>query len=316
MQNPWARFLLRRAGRFLVSLAVLVVASFALIHLVPGDPVRAALGITAPVELVEARRTMLGLDRPLIVQLGSYVTGLVQGDLGQSMNSSLPVSQIIANRFPATALLAGLSFIAVMVISLPLGMLLGVMTRDGRRRPLELGFIALSNVLNAVPNFLLAVAGVTLFAVTLGLLPVAGRSGPESWIMPVAALTIGPAATLALIVRVETLRVLGQDYMRTARAKRLPGRLLYLRHALPNLLTAALTLGGLLLGGLVAGTVLVENVFAWPGLGTAIVGSINEKDYPLVQGIVLVLGGCVLVINLIVDLLIAVFDPRSTILET
>jgi len=316
VQNPWARFLLRRAGRFLVSLAVLVVASFALIHLVPGDPVRAALGITAPVELVEARRTMLGLDRPLIVQLGSYVTGLVQGDLGQSMNSSLPVSQIIANRFPATALLAGLSFIAVMVISLPLGMLLGVMTRDGRRRPLELGFIALSNVLNAVPNFLLAVAGVTLFAVTLGLLPVAGRSGPESWIMPVAALTIGPAATLALIVRVETLRVLGQDYMRTARAKRLPGRLLYLRHALPNLLTAALTLGGLLLGGLVAGTVLVENVFAWPGLGTAIVGSINEKDYPLVQGIVLVLGGCVLVINLIVDLLIAVFDPRSTILET
>ena len=299
-----------------MSLAVLVLASFALIHLVPGDPVRASLGITAPVELVEARRTMLGLDRPLLVQLGSYVTGLVQGDLGQSMNSGTPVSQIIGNRFPATALLAGLSFIAVMVISLPLGMLLGVMTRDGRRRPLELGFIALSNALNAVPSFLLAVAGVTLFAVTLGLLPVAGRSGPESWIMPVAALTIGPAATLALIVRVETLRVLGQDYMRTARAKRLPGRLLYLRHALPNLLTAALTLGGLLLGGLVAGTVLVENVFAWPGLGTAIVGSINEKDYPLVQGIVLVLGGCVLVINLIVDLLIAVFDPRSTILET
>lgn len=316
MQSPWARFLIRRAGRFLASMAVLVVASFALIHLVPGDPVRAALGLTAPAELVEARRTMLGLDRPLAVQFGSYVAGLARGDLGQSMNSGLPVSQIIGNRFPATALLAALSFLAVMLIALPLGMLLGVATRDGRRRQLELGFITVSNALLAIPNFLLAVAGVTVFAVTLGLLPVAGRTGPDSWILPVAALSLGPAATLALIVRVETLRVLGQDYMRTARAKRLPDRLLYFRHALPNLLTAALTLGGLLLGGLVAGTVLVENVFAWPGLGTAIVGSINEKDYPLVQGIVLVLGGGVLIINLVVDLLVAVFDPRSTILET
>jgi len=294
---------------------VLALGAFALIHLVPGDPVRASLGLTAPPELVEARRAMLGLDRPLPQQLWSYLTGMAHGNLGQSMSSGLPVTQIIADRFPNTAGLAALAFVLVMVLALPLGMALGVATRDGRRRGLELAFIAASNALVAIPNFLLAVAGVTLFAVILKVLPVAGRGGPSSFVLPVLALAAGPAASIALIVRVETLRVLRQDYMRTARAKRLPARLLYLRHALPNLMTSALTLGGLLLGGLVAGTVLVENVFAWPGLGTTIVGSINEKDYPLVQGVVLVLGATVLVVNLLVDLTIAVLDPRSTVLE-
>ena len=314
--GPWTRFLLRRTGRLLASLACLVVASFALIHFVPGDPVRAALGVTAPVELVESRRRLLGLDRPILEQFWSYLSGLLHGDLGTSLTSSLPVSKVIGDRFVSTAVLAGLAFAVVMVVALPLGMLLGILTRDGRRRRLELAFVALANTLTGIPSFLLAVGAVTLFSVGLSLLPVAGRSGPGSWVLPVFTLAAGPAATLALIVRVETLRVLSQDYMRTARAKRLPTRLLYLRHALPNMLTAALTLGGLLLGGLVAGTVLVENVFAWPGLGTTIVGSINSKDYPLVQGVVLVLGGAVLVINLVVDLLVAVFDPRSTVLET
>lgn len=314
--SPWRRFLLRRALRLCVSLAVLVVATFALIHLVPGDPVRAALGITAPVELVENRRTVLGLDRPLPEQFWAYVTGLVSGDLGTSMSSGLPVSEVIADRLPNTLWLAGLAFALVMLVAIPLGMALGVATRDGRRRSLELGFVASSNALVAVPGFLLAVGSVWLFAVVLDVLPVAGKSGPESWVLPVVALAAGPAASLALIVRVEMLRVLGHDYMRTARAKRLPARLLYLRHALPNMLTAALTLGGLLLGGLVAGTVLVENVFAWPGLGTTIVGSIEVKDYPMVQGIALVLGAAVLLINLVVDLVIGLVDPRSTILES
>ena len=300
----------------MLSLGVLVIGAFALIHLVPGDPVRASLGLTAPPELVEARRVALGLDRPLLQQFWSYVTGMTHGNLGQSMSSGLPVAQIIGDRFPNTAELAGLAFVLVMVVALPLGMMLGVATRDGRRRGLELGFIAASNTLVAIPNFLLAVAGVTLFAVILKALPVAGREGANSYVLPVLALAAGPAASIGLIVRVETMRVLRQDYMRTARAKRLPARLLYLRHALPNLMTSTLTLGGLLLGGLVAGTVLVENVFAWPGLGTTIVGSINEKDYPVVQGVVLVLGATVLVVNLLVDLTVAVLDPRSTVLET
>jgi peptide/nickel transport system permease protein len=157
---------------------------------------------------------------------------------------------------------------------------------------------------------------VYVFGVTLGWAPVAGRSGPGSYVLPVAALAVGPAAALARIVRVETLAVLQADYIRTARAKRLPARLVYFRHALPNALTATVTIGGLLLSSLIAGTVLVENVFAWPGLGSTIVQSILAKDYPVVQGVVLVYGLGVLLVNLAVDVALALLDPRSTIRES
>jgi peptide/nickel transport system permease protein len=157
---------------------------------------------------------------------------------------------------------------------------------------------------------------VFVFGVHLGWAPVAGRAGPDSYVLPVLSLAVGPAAVLARIVRVETLGVLQADFIRTARAKRLPDRLIYLRHALPNALTATITLGGLLLSAMVAGTVLVENVFAWPGLGSTIVQSILAKDYPVVQGVVLVYGVGVLAVNLAVDVALALLDPRSTIRES
>jgi peptide/nickel transport system permease protein len=193
---------------------------------------------------------------------------------------------------------------------------MAVMTRGGRRRGGELAFTSTSVFLAAIPEFLLAVALVYVFSVKLGWLPVAGRGTAASYVLPVLSLAIAPTAVLARIMRVELLSVLGNDYVRTARAKRLPARLVYVRHALPNALTATLTLGGLLLTSLVAGTVLVENVFAWPGLGSSIVQSILQRDYPLVQGIVLVYGVMVLVVNLVVDVLLAVLDPRSTIRES
>jgi peptide/nickel transport system permease protein len=315
-RHAWAPFLARRLGRLLVSLLLLVTASFAMIHLVPGDPVRAALGgLTAPPDLVAARRHQLGLDLPLWQQYGRYVKGLASGNLGQSMGSDLPVTQIIGDRLPETARLALLAFGLVMLVAIPLGLAMAVLTSGGRHRGAELGFTATTGVLAAVPEFLLAVGLVVVFAVGLRLLPVAGRSGPASYILPVLALAIGPAAALARIVRVEALTVLGTDYLRTARAKRLPPHLLYLRHALPNLLTSTLTIGGLLLTGLIAGSILVETVFAWPGLGSTIVQSILAKDYPLVQGIVLLYGFAVLLVNLLVDVLLGVLDPRSTIRE-
>ena len=156
---------------------------------------------------------------------------------------------------------------------------------------------------------------VSVFGVNLGWLPVAGNDTPSSYVLPVLALAIGPAAILARIVRVEMLAVLEADYVRTARAKRLPRAGSTCGHALPNALTATLTLGGLLLSAMVAGTVLVENVFAWPGLGSTIVPSILTKDYPLVQGIVLVYGVGVLLVNTLVDVALALLDPRSTIRE-
>ena len=316
LDNPWLRFAVRRGGRLLVSLWVLITASFLMIHLIPGDPVRAALGPTAPAALVAARRESLGLNDPLWQQYLHYLGNLFGGRLGVSMSSGLPVSKVIGDRLPATLEIAGYAFLLALAVAVPVGVGVAVLTRGGRHRHAELAFTTTSVVLAAIPEFLIAVALVFVFGVSLGWAPVAGRSGPESYVLPVVALAAGPAAVLARLVRVEMLAVLRADHIRTARAKRLPSWRVYLRHALPNALTSALTLGGLLLSAMVAGTVLVENVFAWPGLGSTIVQSILAKDYPVVQGVVLVYGLGVLLVNLAVDVALALLDPRSTIRES
>ncbi|GGO64117.1 ABC transporter permease [Nonomuraea cavernae] len=317
-RHPWAAYLGRRFLRFLLSLALLITATFAMVHVIPGDPVRAALGITASPELVAARTHELGLDLPIWEQYARHLGGLFTGDLGESMVSGLPVAQTIADRLPYTALLALVAFAVVMITAIPVGMAMAAWTRGGRRRGAELLFTGVSGLLAVVPEFLLAVALIVVFAITLEVLPVAdvtGEMGPRFYVLPTLALAVGPAAALGRIVRVEALGVLSSDYMRTARAKRLPARLIHLRHALPNLLTGALTIGGLLISGLIAGSVLVENVFAWPGLGSALVDAIKAKDYPVVQGVVLVYGGAVLLVNLAVDVALGRLDPRSTIRE-
>jgi peptide/nickel transport system permease protein len=265
---------------------------------------------------VKARRQSLGLNDPLYLQYLHYLRGVFTGNLGTSLTSQLPVSDVIGTRLPATVALAVLSFVVAIVIAVPLGVLMGVVTRNGRGRRGELVFTSFSVVLGTIPDFLLGVGLVYVFGVHLGWLPVAGRSGAESYILPVLALAVGPAVVLARIVRVEMVAVLQADYVRTARAKRLPAPVIYLRHALPNALTSSITLGGLLLSSLVAGTVLVENVFAWPGLGSTIVQSILSKDYPVVQAVVLVYGVGVLAVNLAVDVALALLDPRSTIRES
>ncbi|WP_307831226.1 ABC transporter permease [Nucisporomicrobium flavum] len=314
--NVWVRFAVRRTGRLLLSLWVLVTAAFLMIHALPGDPVRAALGPTAPLELVQQRRTAMGLDDPLWLQYAHYLGNLLSGDMGSSMTTGLPVSEIIGARMGATVELAVLAFAVAVIVSVPLGTLMAVLAGDGRRRAGDWMFTSTSVVLATIPEFLVAVCLVFVFGVQLGWAPVAGRSGPGSYVLPVLALALGPAFVLARLVRVEMLAVLQTDYIRTARAKRLPPRVVYLRHALPNAVTAGLTMGGLMLGALVAGTVLVENVFAWPGLGGTIVSSILAKDYPTVQGVVLVYGVGVLLVNLAVDVALALLDPRSAIRES
>ncbi|WFF00155.1 ABC transporter permease [Micromonospora sp. WMMD964] len=313
-ENQWIRFALRRSGRLLLSLWVLVSAAFLMIHALPGDPVRAALGPTAPSALVEQRRAQMGLDDPLALQYAHFLGRLITGDLGTSMTSGLPVADVIGDRIGSTVTMAALAFSVALLVAIPLGLVMAVLARSGRRAADGL-FTSAGIVAATIPEFLLAVGLVFVFGVQLGWAPVAGRSGAGSYVLPVVALAVGPAFVLARIIRVELLTVLRADYIRTARAKRLPPWLLYLRHALPNALTAALTIGGLLLGSLVAGTVLVENIFAWPGLGGTIVASILAKDYPTVQGVVLVYGAGVLLVNLAVDVVLAVLDPRSAIRE-
>src|ERR1700722_10290389 len=314
--SPWLRFTARRLGPPLVSAIVLVTASFLIIHLVPGDPVRASLGLSAPQQLVNARRAQLGLNDPLWLQYLHYLRDLCTGKLGTSIDSGLPVSQVIGQRLPFTLELAGYSFAVAIVIAVPLGLVLGVLTRGGRRRGTELGFTSASVLLAAIPGFLLSVGLVYVFGVTLHWVPVAGESGFSSYILPVTSMALGPALVLARILRIEVVSALRADYVRTARAKRLPAWRVYLLHLLPNALTATLTICGLLLAALIAGTVLVENVFAWPGLGSTMVASIVAHDYPVVQGIVLVYGTGVLLINLVVDIALALLDPRSTIRES
>jgi len=294
---------------------LLLTATFFMIHLVPGDPVRASLGPTAPPSLVAERKAALGLDKPLGEQYVDYVRNVLHGDFGTSLTTGESVTEVIRQRAPATFKLGGIAFLIAVLIAVPLGLLMAALTRDSRRRGAELGFTATTGVLAAIPSFLIAVALVYLLAVKIQVFPVAGRAGFSSWVLPVAALVIAPIASLSRIVRVEGLRVLDQDYVRTARGKRLPARIVYVRHALPNTLTPTLTLAGLLLGGLIAGTVLVENIFAWPGLGTTLVQAVAEKDYPTVQAVAVVFGAVVLVANFAVDIALGVIDPRSTILD-
>jgi len=319
-RNWWAvhartAYLFRRTSRLLVSLVLLLTATFFMIHLVPGDPVRAALGTTAPQSLVDARRAALGLDKPLVTQYLDYIRNLLHGNFGTSLISGERVTDVIKDRGPSTFRLAGIAFLVAILVAVPLGILMAALTRDSKRRPLELGFTATAGAIAAVPSFLTAVALVYVFAVKIHWFPVAGQGGVSSYVLPIASLSLGPIAALSRIVRVEGLRVLEQDYVRTARGKRLPARIIYLRHALPNTLTPTLTIAGLLVGGLVAGTVLVENIFAWPGLGTTLVSSVAQKDYSTVQAVAVIFGAVVLLANFAVDIALGAIDPRSTILD-
>ena len=287
-----------------------------MIHAIPGDPVRAAVGLTAPPEVIEAYRARFHLDDSLTQQYVHFISGVASGDLGESIVQRRPVADAIETRLPATLQLAGLAFLFTILVGIPSGVGVAVLSHRGRWRSADVAFSMGTGVLTVIPQFLLGVGLVFMFGVTFELLPIAGRAGPASHILPVLALALGPTALLARIVRVETHRVLDENFVVTARAKRLPPARIYIRHVLPNALAATLTVAGAILGAMIAGTVLIENVFAWPGLGTTLVQSISGKDYAMVQGLALVFGAMVLIINMIVDLALAVFDPRSTMVGT
>jgi peptide/nickel transport system permease protein len=314
-RSPRLTFLRRRVIRLLVSLALVIVATFLIVHLVPGDPVRAALGHSATPELVEHTRAQLGLDQPPLQQFWHYVTGLVHGDLGVSLQTQRPVGETLGDWTPVTLTLAGIAFAIAALAAVPIGMATAVAVYRRRRRWLGNAVHWLLGAFIAMPDMLVGVGLIALFGITLQALPVAGWGTFAQLVLPVVALSIGPLSYLARIVHVEMLSVLETPFMTTARGKRLPARRLYLRHALPNIVTGALTAGGMVLTGLVAGTVIIETVFAIPGLGTTIVTSITAKDYPMIQGVVLLYAGLVLGLNLVIDLILTALDPHSSLLE-
>lgn len=314
--NPWASFILRRLARTIVALWVIVTVAFLVLRVSGGDPVRNALGATASVELVNQRRATLGLDKPLIVQYVNYIIGLFHGDLGVSIITGRAVSDIVAARLPWTIALALIAFAVIMILSIPLGMAMAIITQGDRHRGAELAFTAITGFFGNIPDYLIGVMLISVFAVDLKLFPVAGASSPSSYVLPVAALSISSICLLARIARIQTLTTLGDDYVRTARGKRLkPGRI-YFRHVMPNMVSAVLVLGGNTLAMIMTGSVLIERVFNWPGIGTAFTTAITSRDYGIVQGLALVYGFLVLLVTFLVDVAVALIDRRSTMLET
>lgn len=316
VRSPWVRFALRRAVGLVLVLGVLVVATFLMVQLVPGDPARAVAGQNATPEQIATIREQLGLDQPLGEQFANYVAGLLHGDMGTSFRTGVPVRDIIATRLPFTAELALMAMVLVLLVAVPIGMTVAILCRNGRRRPLEHTFTVLTSFGGAVPEYIVGAVLVLLFAVLLPVLPAAGASSSASMILPVLAVGLAPACTMSRIVRRETVSVLEQDYMRTAAGRRISTARRYVRHALPNLLTSTLTLGGLILTYLLGGTVIVENVFAWPGLGSQVITSIAQRDYPVIQGIVLVVGIMATLLNLAIDVLLGILDPRTLTART
>jgi peptide/nickel transport system permease protein len=207
--------------------------------------------------------------------------------------------------------LAAAALILVLGVSIPAGLFAGALGRDNRHRKSDLAFTSVTSIFGSIPEYLTGTFLAFIFAVVLKWLPVAGSTGFASLVLPALAIALRPMSILARLVRAETLNVFATDYMRTARSKRLPARLVYLRHALPNVVTAALSIAGILFASIIGGAVVVENVFARAGIGTALVNAVLNRDYPLIQGLILVLGVLVVVVNALVDVLIAIVDPRS-----
>lgn len=313
--SPWLRFALRTALTFCVGLVVLVIGSFLLIHAIGGDPVRNSMGLDASEAQIHALRVRLHLTDSLPLQFWRYVEGLAHLDLGESLVSQQAVTDTLKTRLPSSLELATIAIAFVALMSVVSGTVVGALTSFGARRRVHVAFTAVTGVMVAIPEFLLATLLVFLFAVTVHVFPVAGKSDWTSFVLPAAALAIAPSALLARIIRLETVKVLASDYVRTARSKHLPWRRFYFRHVLPNSLTSAITIGGIVFGSLIGGSVVVENVFSWPGIGTTLVKAILARDYPLVQGILLVFGLLVLVVNTLVDVSLALLDPRSALGE-
>jgi peptide/nickel transport system permease protein len=305
----WQHVLRRTVSLVLVLLGVTCV-TYALMGLVPGDPAEmiAAYGKESEPSAAEiaAVREELGLDRPLYVRYLRWLGRVATGDLGHSLRTGRPVWHEIAARLPNTLELAVGGMLVGVLIALPAGILAAV----GRGGLLDLASRVLALIGASVPSFWLGALLILLFAVRLGWLPAMGRGGPEHYVLPCLALGLGTSALLMRLVRASLLETLDQEYIRTAWAKGLPGRLVVLGHALRPSLLPVVTVLGLQFGHLLGGAVIIETVYAWPGLGTLIIESILGRDLPVIQGFALLMGVVFTLANHAVDLACVWLDPR------
>jgi peptide/nickel transport system permease protein len=296
----------RRLGLSVFVVLGVSVAVFMMLRLVPGDPVTVILSQGATAQDRARLEHDLGLDRPVYEQYGIYAERAVQGDLGRSIRLRQPVTELILQRLPATLELA----VASLVLATAAGLLFGMLSAIHHGRWLDHAIRVGSLAGVSLPSFWLGLMLILLFGVSLGLLPIAGRDGLSSLILPAITLATVPLGIITRIVRSSLLDVLGEDYIRTARAKGLGERAVLFRHALRNSLIPLVTVVGIQFGTLLGGAIIVETVFAWPGVGRMLIDAVSARDFPLVQGIVLFIAVGFVLVNLIVDLLYAYIDPR------
>jgi peptide/nickel transport system permease protein len=307
-------FLLKRLLIGLLTLFIASMVVFAVMELLPGDPARLMLGMHATAEAVAALRTQMGLDDPVVIRYLNWVSGMLVGDFGRSFTYSAPVISLIAERAVVSLPLALISLLLSTAIAIPVGIF------EAARRGKAGDTIAMgtAQVGVAVPNFWFALLLVYVFAVWLQLVPAGGFPGwgggiwpgIRALILPAIALALPQAAILSRVTRSAMLEVLGEDYIRTARAKGMPRRYVLWRHALRNAMIPVLTIMGLQFAFLLAGTIIIENVFYIPGLGRLVFQAITQRDLIVVEGVVMLLVASVILVNLLVDICYAIVDPR------
>jgi len=279
---------------------------FLLIHVVPGDPVEQMLGEGARAGDIQQLRHALGLDLPIGAQYARYLRRVARGDLGTSLRFNLPVTQLVLERYPATLELAFVALIVCAALSIPAGIFAAA--RQGRPADYAVSLVSLLGL--SVPNFALGPVLILAVSVELGWLPVSGRGGLSHLILPAATLGAALAAILTRMVRGSMVEELTSDYVRTARAKGLPERVVLFRHAFRNALIPNVTILGLQFGTLLAGTIVTETIFSWPGIGRLAVQAIEARDYPLLQGCILAIAVSYVLVNFLTDIVYSLVDPR------
>ena len=308
------RYILRRLISSVPVVLLVSLVIFSLIHLTPGDPVVVMLGEEASPEARDALRRQLGLDQPLPVQYGVWLARVLQGDLGRSIRTNQPVSEAIVQRLPVTIELALLAVAISLVVAVPAGIVAAIR----RNSTADVASTVFSLLGVSMPNFLLAILLIYVFSLQLRWLPPIGYVNPlqdpagnlRGMIMPALTLGLALAAVVARLMRSSLLETLNQDYVRTAWAKGLREGLVIRRHAMKNSLIPVVTVVGLQLGNLLGSAVVTETIFALPGVGRLVIDSIFQRDFPLVQGVVLYLALIFLLVNLLVDLVYGFLDPR------
>jgi peptide/nickel transport system permease protein len=308
------RYILRRLLQVPLTLVLVSIIVFSIVHLTPGDPARLILGDFATDEDVDAFRARHGMDRPFYVQYLSWMSGVVRGDLGTSINTGESVASLIITRAPYTISLA----VSATIVATLIAIVLGILAAKFHNRPIDQIIMVFAMLGMAMPSFVVAILLILVFAVALGIFPIAGPGDPVGdpigsiryYVLPVTSLALLRVAQFTRIVRSSMLDVLNRDYIRSARAKGLSERVVVVRHALKNALIPVITIVTLSFAETLAGTVVTEAIFSIPGLGSLMLNAIVWRDFLLVQGITLVVALIFIFTNLVADLLYGIVDPR------